>query len=80
MSNMGLKVILQTLLEDFPCKEEKVEDFVVKLEEVVETKVAYFYTPSPKNSKVSAHDSNPSQTMTPTACRVGHVCLTPNLT
>ena len=58
MSNMGLKVILQTLLEDFPCKEEKVEDFVVKLEEVVETKVAYFYTPSPKNSKVSDHDSN----------------------
>ena len=49
MSNMGLKVILQTLLEDFPCKEEKVEDFVVKLEEVVERKVAYFYTPSPKN-------------------------------
>ena len=35
-------------LEDFPCKEEKVEDFVFKLE-VVEMKVAYFYTPSPKN-------------------------------
>ena len=36
-------------LEDFPCKKEKVEDFVFKLEEVVEIKVAYFYTPSPKN-------------------------------
>ena len=47
-------------LEDFPCKKEKVEDFVFKLEEVVETKVAYFYTPSPKNSKVSDHDSNVS--------------------
>ena len=44
--------------EDSSCKEEKVEDFVFKLEEVVETKVAYFYTPSPKNSKVSDHDSN----------------------
>ena len=47
------------------------EDFVFKLEGVVETKVAYFYTPSPKNSKVSDHDSNPSQTMTLTACPVG---------
>ena len=53
------------------CKKEKVEDFVFKLEEVVETKVAYFYTPSPKNSKVSDHDSNPSQTMTLTACPAG---------
>ena len=44
--------------EDSSCKEEKVEDFVLKLEKVVETKVAYFYTPSPKNSKVSDHDSN----------------------
>ena len=35
--------------EDSSCKEEKVEDFVLKLEKVVETKVAYFYTPSPKN-------------------------------
>ena len=47
------------------------EDFVFKLEKVVETKVAYFYTPSPKNSKVSDHDSNPSQTMTLTAYPVG---------
>ena len=59
--------------EDSPCKEEKVEDFVFKLEKVVETKVAYFYTPSPKNSKVSDHDSNPSQNMTLTACPVGRV-------
>ena len=51
MSNMGLKVILQTLLEDFPCKEEKVEDFVVKLEEVVETKVLIFTTPLQRNQK-----------------------------
>ena len=35
-------VVPDRFLEDFPCKEEKVEDFVVKLEEVVETKVAYF--------------------------------------
>ena len=34
----------------------------------------------PKNSKVSDHDSNPSQTMALTACPVGRVCLTPNLT
>ena len=34
------------------CKEEKVEDFVFKLEKVMEMKVAYFYTPSPKNSSV----------------------------
>ena len=47
------------------------EDFVFKLEEVVEMKVAYFYTPSPKNSKVSDHDSNPSKTMTLTACAMG---------
>ena len=66
--------------EDSSCKEEKVEDFVLKLEKVVETKVAYFYTPSPKNSKVSDHYSNPSQTMTLTACPVGRVCLTPTLT
>ena len=59
--------------EDSSCKEEKVEDFVFKLEEVVETKVAYFYTPSPKNSKVSDHDSNLSQTMTLTPCPVGRV-------
>ena len=38
-----------SLWEDSSCKEEKVEDFVFKLEKVVETKVAYFYTPSPKN-------------------------------
>ena len=62
------------------CKKEKVEDFVFELEELVETKVAYYYTPSPKNSKVSDHDSNASQTMTLTACPVGRVCLTPNLT
>ena len=43
-------VVPDRFLEDFPCKEEKVEDFVVKLEEVVETKVAYFYTPSSKNN------------------------------
>ena len=49
------------------------EDFVFKLEKVVETKVAYFYTPSPKNSKVSDHDSNPSQTMTLTACPAANV-------
>ena len=49
------------------------EDFVFKLEGVVETKVAYFYTPSPKNSKVSDHDSNPSQTMTLTACPAANV-------
>ena len=36
---------------DFPCKKEKVEDFVFKLEEVVETKVAYFYTPPQKTQK-----------------------------
>merc|ERR1711895_406762 len=60
-------------LEDFPCKEEKVEDFVLKLEEVVETKVAYFYTTSLKNSKVSDQDSNQSQTMTLTVCPVGRV-------
>ena len=47
------------------------EDFVFKLEKVVERKVAYFYTSSPKNSKVSDHDSNPSQTMTLTACPAG---------
>ena len=41
---------------------DKVEDFVFKLEEIVETKVAYFYTASPKNSKVSDHDCNPSPT------------------
>ena len=35
--------------EDSSCLEEKVEDFVLKLEKVVETKVTYFYTPSPKN-------------------------------
>ena len=61
--------------EDSSCKEEKVEDFVLKLEKVVETKVAFFYTPSPKNSKVSDHDSNPSQTMTLTTCQVGGVCF-----
>merc|ERR1712002_363219 len=61
------------------CKKEKVEDFVFKLEEVVETKVAYFYTPSPKNSKVSDHDSNPSQTMTLTACPAV-TCLAMTLT
>ena len=42
-------VVPDRFLEVFPCKEEKVENFVVKLEEVVEMKVAYFYTPSPKN-------------------------------
>ena len=45
-------------LKDSPCKEEKVEVFVFKLEKVVETKVAYFYFPFPKNSKGSDHDSN----------------------
>ena len=59
--------------EDSSCKEEKVEDFVFKLEEVVETKVAYFYALSQKNWKVSDHDSNPSQTMTLTTCPVGRV-------
>ena len=37
--------------EDSPCKEEKVEDFVFKLEKVVETKVAYFYTRPQKTQK-----------------------------
>ena len=50
-------VVPDRFLEDFPCKEEKVEDFVVKLEEVVESKVTYFFTPSLKNSRVSDHDS-----------------------
>ena len=56
--------------EDSSCKEEKVEDFVFKLEEVVETKVAYFYTPQQITSlppvpltacpaaNVFGHDSN----------------------
>ena len=59
--------------EDSSCKEEKVEDFVFKLEEVVETEVAYFYTPSQKKRKVSDNDSNQSQTMTLTDCPVGRV-------
>ena len=44
----------------FFARKKKLEDFNFKLEEVVETKVAYFYTLSPKNSKVPDHDSNPS--------------------
>ena len=55
--------------EDSPCQEKKVDNFVFKLEIVVETKVEYFYNPSPKNSKVSDHDINPSQTMTLTQAK-----------
>ena len=59
--------------EDSPCKEEKVEDFVFKLEKVLEKQVADFYNPFLKNSIVSDYDSNPSQTMTLTTCPVGRV-------
>ena len=42
-------VVPDRFLEDFPRNEEKVEDFVVKFEEVVQMNVAYFSTPSQKN-------------------------------
>ena len=38
-------------MEDFPCKKEKVDDFVFKLEEVVEMKVAFFTPPPQKTQK-----------------------------
>ena len=67
------KLYGRNIAENSYCKEEKVEDFIFKLEKVVETKVAYFTPPPKKNSKVSDHDSNPSQTMTLIACPVGRV-------
>ena len=63
--------------EDSSFKEEKADDFIFKLEKVVETKVAYFYTPTIKKIKsvwpwlyhkpnhVSSHlPSEPCMTMT----------------
>ena len=72
----GICMLRQTApdryLENFPCKEEKVEDFF-QIRRSCENKSCLFLHFLPKNSKVSYHDSNPSQNMTLTPCPVGRV-------
>ena len=55
--------------EDSSCKEEKVENIFFKSEIVLKTKVAYFYTPSTKNTT----KKSPPPPVPLTACSVGNV-------